>query len=284
MRIHLLVLIIILYFVNLLNAQCSDAGVCSIGDAFTINSSEEIIFNVGYNYGIGSPVEDVDFHSLFIKGDIPISKTGRLLVRWNLFNKQVGPLGTVTGIGDLFIIYSQQFWQDNNHTFNLSGGVKLATGNPNADPTLPQVYQPGLGTNDLLLGINYRFDSWRFQLGYQYVQRIRNANAVNQLKRGDDVYGELNYMLADVLAGGFIFKLMAIKRLQESEISDGNGGFITVPGSAQAQVNVAVNYTYSFVNGYALSTEAALPLLKREANVDGLTRYFTFAIQLRKSL
>jgi len=135
----------------------------------------------------------------------------------------------------------------------------------------------------VLFGLNYQISSWQIQLGYQYVQRIRNANEVNRLKRGDDLYAEINYS-GDMLGGQVIFKLMGIKRLQESEISDGSGSFVIVDGSAQTQVNVAAIYAYRFGNGYAVTAEAALPLLKREINVDGLTRHFTFSVQLSKNL
>ena len=273
----------ILAGLSLLQGQCSDAGVCSIGGAYAYHPEHTVKIDAGYSYGIGSPIEDVDFHTVFVKVDFRLSDTGHLFVRWNALNRQVGPLGTVSGIGDLFLIYKHRLWNQGSSAFSLSSGLKLATGNANANPNLPQVYQPGLGTNDLLFGLNYQISSWQIQLGYQYVQRIRNANEVNRLKRGDDLYAEINYS-GDMLGGQVIFKLMGIKRLQESEISDGSGSFVIVDGSAQTQVNVAAIYAYRFGNGYAVTAEAALPLLKREINVDGLTRHFTFSVQLSKNL
>ncbi len=270
-------------FFGELEAQCSDAGVCSIGDAFEYTTPVRFTLNAGYNYGIGSPVEDVNFQTLYLNANLRLYQTGSLFLLWNAFNIQTGPLGTVRGIGDILLIFKQHLWKNSAKALSLSAGFRLATGSPNADPKLPQVYQPGLGTNDILLGLNYSVYSWQVQFGYQYVQRIYNANAIDHLKRGDDIYGEVNYTTS-VLAGSMVFKIMGIKRLKESEVSDGQGGFITVPGSAQAQVNLAVKYSYGFGKNYALSAEAAFPLLKREVNVDGLTRYFTFSIQLGKKL
>lgn len=273
----------ILAGLSLVQGQCSDAGVCSIGSASTYPAENTVKIDAGYSYGISSTVEDVDFHTVYLKGTFLLSQTGLLFIRWNVLNRQIGPLGTVSGIGDLLLIYKQILWERAGSVFSLSAGLKLATGNANANPDLPQVYQPGLGTNDLLFGLNYQINTWQFLLGYQYTQRIRNANKVNRLKRGDDLYAELAYT-GDMMGGQVIFKLMGIKRLQESEISDGSGGFVIVDGSAQTQVNAAANYTYRLSHGYAVSAEAALPILKRKINVDGLTRHFTFSVQISKNL
>ena len=145
---------------------------------------------------------------------------------------------------------------------------------------MSQIYQPGLGTNDLLFGLSYVQSNYDFSIGYQWVKRIHNKNAQIRLKRGDDLYLKLGYshqLNKFALAG----KLIAIKRLQKSGVLDtslvGNH-YRTVPDSDQLQINFDATLLYRLSSFFGIETSLVNAFLSREVNIDGLTRGLTFKL------
>ena len=168
---------------------------------------------------------------------------------------------------------------------NVQVGGKLATGEVNAG-NLPQAYQSGIGTNDLLLGLSYSYDSWNAALGYQY-SRGRSDNRSTRLKRGDDLLMRLGYNapIASMTAG---VEVLAIKRLEESSVfaftTQSGDAFISIPKSDQFQINLLGRFSFPLEEGVSLRSLIAFPILKRDINVDGLTRALTLSIGLQTTL
>src|SRR5690606_20879719 len=101
----------------------------------------------------------------------------------------------VNGLGDLILSWTQNLFTSDLNSLNASVGIKLATGDENKSPDLPQVYQPGLGTTDFILAVDYQFGYVSIGLGYQLAGG-RNEKAGLKLKRGDDFIARALYQFS----------------------------------------------------------------------------------------
>lgn len=252
-----------------LSAQCSDAGVCSLG-----HRSEPAAHSVSLSYGFGKSgkTDSLTFHTIEAAGSVEIVKGARVSISIP-FNSQSGPLGSNSGIGDLTIIWHQTLASTERIVFGFQAGGKIALADVNAEG-LPQAYQSGLGTNDILFGLVCQFSEWNAALAYQ-LSSGRSANTATRLKRGDDLLVRAGYStnIDDVQIGG---EILAIKRLHASNVITSALGltetFGDIPNSDQAQVNLVLRGSIALSKKTDVGLMAAIPLLKREVNVDGLTR------------
>ncbi|HSL88306.1 MAG TPA: hypothetical protein VK870_03295, partial [Ignavibacteriaceae bacterium] len=264
-------------------AQCSDAGVCSIGGHSMEKESKSIFdFSVAYKFGTSGKEDDVQFHALQLNGSYNVFDNSS--VQFALpFNIQSGPLGDVNGIGDLILSWNQKLYSDESSSFNASLGVKLATGDDNKD-NLPQVYQSGLGANDILFAVNYSYDKFSVGAGYQLAGG-RNENYY-RLERGDDLILRAGYQLYfDHIS--ITPQILFIKRLAKSSILDTTTTqetFVEVENSDQIQLNLLVLTNYQVSNNFSLFFDFAVPFIKREVNVDGLTRALSASVGIKFSI
>ncbi|MCB2204138.1 hypothetical protein KQI65_05265 [bacterium] len=279
MRKSLLLLLLLLGFISQdVTAQCSDAGACVIGAAPT-NSRHQVALR--YVYGQSGGDEDLTFHTIQLDALVDLFENSALIVRLP-YRTIDGPLGSTSGIGDLILLWRQRVWQEHQQQLFLQAGGKLATGPVNED-NLPQAYQPGLGTNDLILGASYEYAEWLFAIGYQ-LSTGRSDNRIDRLERSDDFIGRVGYssFISDI---GFGLEVIAIKRLGESSrqfpFVVNQDIFYNVEDSDQLQVNVLGTASYDLNESYALLGQVALPLLQRDVNFDGLKRALTLSVGAR---
>lgn len=263
------------------HSQCSDAGVCSIGSHQPAAHHQ---VGIGYTYGKSSAVDDLTFHAVALEGNFHLQQDTRLAVTLP-WSRQSGPLGSASGLGDLILVLDHVILRSMRGQFNMQLGGKFATGVVNGG-NLPQSYQSGLGTNDLLLGLSWSYDSWNAALGYQY-SRGRSGNRPTRLKRGGDLLMRLGYNapIASIAAG---VEILAIKRLEKSSVfaftTQSGDVFISIPKSDQFQINLLGRFSLPLNEGYSLQSILAFPILKRDINVDGLTRALTLSIGLQTTL
>jgi hypothetical protein len=274
----LLLLVIVSGYSSQIIAQCSDAGVCSVGHTMDDNNDNILDLNVGYKFGSSGKEDDVKYHSFQLAAIYNVFEKTTLQISIP-YNIQSGPLGDVNGIGDLLISVTHNFISDNNSSLDASIGAKFAAGEDNAD-NLPMAYQSGLGSNDILFALNYTYKNIGFGVGYQ-IAGGRNKNVI-KLERGDDLLLRASYNL---LLDKFTItpQLLFIKRLAKSSILDTSSmtsseSFIDVEKSDQSQLNLLTVVQYQIDKNYSLFADFAVPFIKREVNVDGLTRSFSASI------
>jgi hypothetical protein len=264
-------------------AQCSDAGVCIIGSAHS-ESAHRI--GIAYAYGQGDKRDGINYHSTLFDAEVRLTEGTDLLIQLP-YTRTDGPLGSTNGIGDLTLLANQNLLTTQAGRLRFQVGAKCPTGESNAG-NLPQSYQPGLGTTDLLLGISYETEPWLFATGYQR-SRGRSDNAVTRLKRGDDLFARTGYRLSfpEFTLGA---ELLAIQRLDVSSVLDPSppvtgGGelFVSIPGSDQFQMNLLTTASLPISPAFSISATGAFALLKREINVDGLTRGLTLSLGMKFS-
>ena len=255
--------------------QCSDAGVCSLGRQ-TADMSHEV--SLTYLFGKSTKADDLTFHSLQLGAAVQVSDQSRLSISLP-FNRQSGPLGSTTGSGDLTLLWSQTVLGGPSARLGFQIGGKLAIADVNAKK-LPQAYQSGLGTNDLLIGATSEFQHWNIAVAYQFSQD-RSPNRIDRIKRGDDVLLRIGYSdAADNWQLGA--EMLTIKRLQKSSVLLSASGqpevYGVVPESNQTQVNLVGHAGYRLSSESELRGTVAFPLLNRKVNVDGLTRSLSLSI------
>ena len=286
MKITILSLLLLLFssYGFLSNAQCSDAGVCSVGHTMSDDDDNILDINLGYKFGSSGKEDDVRYHSFLLGAAYNIFK--KTSVQMSLpYNIQTGPLGDVNGIGDFLVSVTQNFISEKNSSLDASIGAKFATGEDNA-ANLPMAYQSGLGSNDILFGLNYNYKNFGFGVSYQ-IAGGRNNNVI-KLERGDDLLIRASYNLL-VYKFTITPQLLFIKRLAKSSILDTSSmtsseSFIEVDNSDQAQLNFLTVVQYQINKNYSLFADFAIPFIKREVNVDGLTRSFSASIGVQLNI
>lgn len=271
-------------FVNTF-AQCSDGGVCSVG-GHSIGEEDKNPLNISasYNFGSSGKDDDVKYHFFRVGAIYNVLKITSIQLSLP-YNIQSGPLGDVSGIGDLILSVNQNLFRNDNSSLDASVGAKLATGDDNKD-NLPMAYQSGLGSNDVIFALNYSYDQLGFGIGYQ-LAGARNDN-INKLKRGDDLLLRASY---NFLIDKFTItpQLLFIKRLGKSNVVNllavgPIDSYINIPESDQTQVNLLTQVQYQINNNYSLFADFAIPFIKREVNVDGLTRSFSASLGIQLSI
>lgn len=249
-------------------AQCSDAGVCALE---RIPDAARRRISILGQYGRSGAPDDLTFQSLRIEGAIPLSdRTG--LTFTVPFGRVRGPRGSTSGLGDAILVLERPLAAGPWGRLLGQLGARLPTGRDDAGG-LPQRYQVGLGSVDALLGARWESDAWEAGLGYQKAGRP-SGNTVEAVKRGDD---QLVHLGGRTRLGSLQtrLKVVAIQRLRESEVREGNGPFRALAHSDRLQVNVVGGLSLPLAQRWSLDSRLALPLLQRPDNTDGLKRALT---------
>lgn len=263
----------------LTKSQCSDAGVCSVSGQ-VIDKESKNLFNISasYKFGLSGKEDDVKYHSFQLGAiyNLLEKTTLQLAIPYNI---QSGPLGDVNGVGDLLISVTQNLFSNKKSSLSASIGAKLTAGDDNKN-SLPMAYQSGLGSNDFIFAVNYLYDNIGLGIGYQLAGG-RNDNLI-KLKRGDDLLVRASY---NFLLDKFIItpQLLFIKRLSKSnklipEAMAPIDIYVDIPNSDQSQINLLTNVQYQINSSYSVFADFAIPFIKREINVDGLTRTFSASV------
>jgi hypothetical protein len=276
MKIQYFILMVV-WFSSLLSsrafAQCSDAGVCTIGYS-PLAEEKKHSFELLYRYGNSGKEDKIGYNSIELKASFKILSHTSFNISVPLYRLNTGPDGEVSGIGDLMAFIGQEFNDAFGHDISALLGMRLATGNDNADPALPQAYQPGLGTNDLIFGLKFAGKNYYLSAGYQRVEDTFTENTLTPIRRGDDAYLQFAYLFH---TGEFNIRADAqlIQRLSKTELKNPDGSISQLNKTDQMQLNLGTEFEYVFSATHNLIGGFAFPILKRETNIDGLTRVFT---------
>jgi hypothetical protein len=192
--------------------------------------------------------------------------------------QQSGPLGSVSGIGDLTIVINQSLVNLAGIDISVDLGTKLATGSVN-EGSLPQAYQNGTGSNDLLLGLDFMTSSISLGAAYE-LNGGRSLNEITRLKRGDDFIMHAGYTHRgeSLDLGG---ELIGIWQIQESSVLNPvaqTEEFINVAGSDGLALNALFKARYKLTDMFAINGSLGIPLNKKGNNVDGLSRAVTASV------
>lgn len=323
MRHNLTLLLLLFASMRGFSQGCSDAGVCTAGPigqlALTSDSTgakePRHFARLQYGYAVGEQGVVI----MQVQPEIGIGLSERFGLQLKVpYVSASGNLGENSGIGDLIFTASYAFVKERDRKLTAIAGLRLPTGETSPQPLeqtsfgpdfkpLPMPYQPGLGTLDLLLGVQYRHKRWTTALAYQHVLSQGNENLFYHepwagnadalkyfesayLERANDAVVRLQYALP---IGRFSIQpgLLAIYHLGlDSRLEvDGTADawdmepFVRrdVKGSDGLTLNLTADARYRLNDAWALEASFGSPVIVREARPDGLTRAFVLNLGVR---
>jgi hypothetical protein len=312
---------------TLIRAQgCSDAGVCTAGpmgqlqlwtDKGPDTTSYLHMARAGYSYGIGDQGTTI----MQANVEFNIGITSRLSLQAKLpYVWADGELGVNKGLGDAIGTLSYAFINERHRDLRAIVGVRYPLGSTDAhvvpehtnemqplmhvERPLPMVYQTGLGTTDLLLGVNARRGRWIAGLAYQHVLKDENNNRFTHgswfgnkrvedyseslfLERADDAVARVQYAYGcgrlSLQPGLLGIYHMAEDTRQNAFIADGEQfpQRVTIDGSQGLTLNVTLDLLFKLSDHFAIETSMGTPVVTREERPDGLTREFVGSVWMK---
>ena len=273
---------------------CSDAGICSIGHAFQ-SDEKELKNSMGIAAVFGAGEADLTYFSPFIVYTRKINENWALSSKVT-FSSANGEFGTSTSFGDAFLSGNYTFETKNNKRWSALLGFKIPFTNSNLKingNALPLDYQSSLGTYDLFIGGNLKYNNWDFNSAIQipvinnnensYFKELSGTNdfpSTNVFERRTDVLFRTTYTLKSTNQK-FTFKpnVLFIYHLGEDSFQTFQGDREKIKGSDGLTINGNLLTTYTINNHNSIELSLATPFVIREIRPDGLTRAYVASIQ-----
>lgn len=302
------------------NAQgCSDAGACSAGAIGQLHLWQDSVpdsdhyrsnARVIYSYAAGEQKTSI----MQVIPEMNIGIGERLGLQMKIpYVSTSGDLGKVNGLGDAIVTATYTFHKEEERGLSCSVGVRLPTGDdnksvpdsnrPGSERHLPAPYQTGLGTTDLLAGVEWRRGRYVIALAYQHVLSEFNGNTFiadawpdrpeakqyfpcAMLGRADDAVVRLQYAYGCgklALQPGLlaIYHVTNDTRLEAINSMDVSFMRTTVQGSQGLTLNGTLDLRYKLSDRWAVEFSAGMPFVTRKVRPDGLTREFVLNTGLR---
>lgn len=284
---------------GLLHSQgCSDAGICSINKGFS--AEEKTLKNrleVAATYSLG----DADL----VYFSPNISYTKRFNERYTFtstvtFTTATGSFGTRSQLGDAFLIGNYFFKEKNRKQWSALLGLKFPFTASNLKIngfSLPMDYQSSLGTIDLFLGANYRWNDWGFNAALQlplingnknsYFKEFGGTNdfpSTNLFRRQPDALLRASYSVPMPTSKlGIQPNLLLIYHLGEDTFENVLGQREKIQGSEGLTVNANLITSFTISTQKRLELSLASPFVVRDVRPDGLTRSFVATLHFQYS-
>jgi hypothetical protein len=281
-----LVLLMFIFILSIRNSysQCSDAGVCIIGERHKKIKAEITSSTLSFQYSLGfsGTPEDIVFHTFRFGGDFSITdkfSVGVVLPVYSMVFKDQNILSK-NGIGDAFIIGDYITPTGKNQNISFQGGFKLNTSSVDKEKF---GYFNAQGSNDIILGVDYNFSFLNFSGGAQIPLTNYKDDAGNIMKRGADIMLRtgLQRRAGDLKVK---FELLAIKRLTESENVYNGGATSKILNSDFFQINLMGALLFKLAPDFMIDFGIAIPMIKRVDNTDGTKREFTTNLGIRYNI
>jgi len=288
----------------LFSQGCSDAGFCSLGILKNNISAggKKYSVSIGANYGAGE--QSTSTFNPYLEYSVKATKhlSYQLKVTSVYAN---GFLGSTFNLGDLLGFVSYTAKPKNINRLSFLGGIKIplsCSNDKNKDgKPLPLDYQSGIGTYDIIDGINYIIrEKWELNAGIQIPviqknknsffpdeysdHRVNNFSPTNNFKRKSDALLRVGRYLP--LKNSSIWlkpNILAIYHLGKDSYENRLGQRENIYGSDGLTVNAGIIAAKTFKNDNQLEIVIAAPFIVREARPDGLTRSVVINIQYRFS-
>ncbi|MBC8034727.1 MAG: hypothetical protein H7Y03_11310 [Chitinophagaceae bacterium] len=281
---------------------CSDAGFCSLG-GLKGSKPFAVIHLLSIGSGFGAGEEGTSIIQSYLE------YTYRHSDKWSFQTKLTslyasGFLGKAFNLGDIYGLATYSLSNSKRNKWSLLGGFKIPLTASNAKHKgrpLPMDYQSGVGTYDIIAGVNYLLnEEWEFSTGVQIPLininkntffpdeyediRATNFSPTNNFRRNADVL--LRVGRAFNAGNNLTLKpsLLSIFHVGEDSYENRFGRRSSIDGSGGLTLNAGLNVTKSFSDGNQLELIVASPFIVREERPDGLTRSFVVNLQYSFSL
>ncbi|MDD5360857.1 MAG: hypothetical protein PHN88_01900 [Ignavibacteria bacterium] len=270
-------LVFIFFCSTVLYSQCSDAGVCIIGDKHhkseVPRSSLSFAYSVGQSGNTVAGTDDnITFHTFKFGGNLAFSKafsvSAVIPVVSMIYQLPLKP--SKNGLADATVLANYNIPTGKLKNISFMGGFKLATSSVEKNKF---DFFNGQGTNDLLLGVDYNYSFLNVSAGMQ-IPLTKYDNEGVTFKRGTDLLIRAGYQRkADDLI--VKFEMLGIKRLNKSEFGTPYVPAYQIEKSDFFQLNIMGGLMYYFTNDFIAGLNLYFPMLKRDENSDGTKRTFT---------
>jgi hypothetical protein len=213
------------------------------------------------------------------------------------FLSQSGNNISAAGVSDVFVNINYAI----SKKVDLILGAKIPLSDANKQKnglTLPMDYQSSLGTFDVILGLGYKLEKWKFNIGWQQPlsqnnntfiasnypinSPLHSFQSTNNYSRSGDVLLRVSYQFK--LSKKLLLTpgILPIYHLKNDEFSNINGKQI-INGSKGLTLNAIAYLNYKVNEKNALEFNMGSPLVARDVRPDGLTRSFVATIQYQLS-
>ena len=277
---------------------CSDAGICSIGNGFEKNHEDyKNQVEVATIFGAGE--SDVTYFSPYVSYTRKINEKLSLSSKVT-FSSANGSFGTRADFGDAYLIGNYTFEEKKARQWSALLGWKLpfTTSNRKINGySLPEDYQSSLGTFDLFLGTNLKYQKWDFTATVQIPVFNINKNSFFKEYSGTDDFPSTNLFerKSDVLLRAtytlttpnkkFVFKpnVLFIYHLGEDSFENIYGVRENITGSDGLTINGNLISSYSINTRNSVELSLATPFVVRDVRPDGLTRKYVMGLNYKYS-
>lgn len=276
---------------------CSDAGFCTIGSFRNSTSSQKDSLKQKFTVLLGNGIGDERVY-MMTPG---FQYDNRLTEQWSLqakitTNFASGNLGSVSGLGDLYLASSYMFKSKAKWKYTLTAAFKipLNTGDlkVNNQP-LPMLYQSSLGTFDFIGGITLSNNHWVISAAIQQPLTGTNKNTFlpskwtateaqkyipsNAFKRKADGLIKATYRFKSSMKWDVSAGVLAIYHFGKDAYTDATGKIVELNGSEGLTLNATSVFYYTLNSKVLLGLSVAAPFVVREIRPDGLTRAFVLS-------
>jgi hypothetical protein len=289
----------VLLLASFVNAQgCSDAGICTVNKGFTADSlqlNNNLEFSSIYSTG-EADLQYLSHYASFTKRlNKRIAFTGKVTL-----STANGSFGTITQLGDAFLVGNYSFKEKNKTQWSALLGFKFPFTNSNTKingNSIPLDYQSSLGTIDLFVGTNLHHKKWDFNTAIQipilnlnensYRKEITGSNdfsSTNLFERKPDALLRATYTIKTP-NNKFIFKpnVLFIYHLGEDTFENLDGRRTAIEGSDGLTLNGNIITAYQINKQNQIELSVATPFIVRDIRPDGLTRSFVMSVNYRYS-
>lgn len=278
---------------------CSDAGFCTVhyvnADTFPANDKLNNSFKVSMNYGVAKPA--VSIFSPYVeytrRTGSKLSISTRLL-----FGARYGDLASTNGVADALISSTYSL----NQKLQLTAGAKLPFNKADKEingKDLPMAYQISLGTFDMIFGVGYNHNSFRFAFAYQqpiqqnsnefktsdYSPYDLNNNYLSTYKyeRSGDVLFRFSYFTSFAKNKySLTTSILPIYHINNDTFENALNKRTVIDKSKGLTLNLNLFLTYKLNYFSSIEFIVGAPIIAREVRPDGLSQFTTgieYAIQ-----
>ncbi len=287
---------------------CSDAGFCTAGalqhssNGIVADSSNRSSLALSFTAGSGEQATAIFIPQ--VAYERAFERNWQLAVKFPYYFAS-GNLGTHSGIGDPIVTLAKSWPVQRGWKLYGTVGTRISfTKADKADASghpLPLLYQQGLGTTDVILGLAAQYKRWLFvSAGYQQPVFQYNENSYlaqaypaesddyksyfdsRRLRRIGDMLLRADGRITRgrwTLSGG----PLAIYHLGQDRITLLSGEEVRVASSEGLTLNLAVKLEYTHKKSrWELS--GGTPLIVRDVRPDGLTRAWVLTLSYQRFL
>jgi hypothetical protein len=278
---------------------CSDAGFCTINSfKSTTGKTHSVNYNNQFRMGasVGSADNDITVFSTSVEYSRQLNKSLTADIKMTFLSQSGNNISTA-GLSDIFANVNYAV----SKKVELILGAKIPLSGANKQKnglTLPMDYQSSLGTFDVIVGLGYKLEKWKFNIGWQQpLSQNRNTfiaenyplnsplhsfQSTNNYSRSGDALLRVSYQFE--LSKKLLLTpgILPIYHLANDEFYDINGKQI-INGSKGLTLNAIVYLNYKINKKNALEFNMGSPLVARDVRPDGLTRSFIATLQYQLS-